>query len=147
MPPIGEQTGGKSPGELVAEAFWFFAHTFISLAVYAALVIAIQMVRPESFSQLLATVMAFTVPAIAGYIIALIWPNEIARYVWIFGLIWFSIVCVYVLDLPTGPRWTNYGRRWSRSIIPAASSTAAAMPSEHGRRWPTSATRWAQSLV
>jgi len=23
--------------------------------------------------------------------------------VWIFGLIWFSIVCVYVLDLPTGP--------------------------------------------
>jgi hypothetical protein len=103
MGGIGEQTGGKSPSELMAEAFWFFAHTLISLVVYVALVAAIQLARPQSFSMLLATGLAFGVPAVAGFIIALIWPNEIARYIWIFGLVWFSIVCVYVLDLPTGP--------------------------------------------
>jgi hypothetical protein len=29
--------------------------------------------------------------------------NEVASYVWISGLVFFSIVCVWVLDLPTGP--------------------------------------------
>ena len=103
MPGIGEVTGGKSPGELLAEAFWFFSHTFISLFAYAAMVTAIYFAKPDHFSMLLASVLAFVVPGLAGLIIAMIWPNEIARYVWIFGLIYFSIVCVYVLDLPTGP--------------------------------------------
>jgi hypothetical protein len=103
MSGIGEQTGGKSPGELAAEAIWFFAHTIISLVVYVALLVGIQMAHPRSVSMLLATALAFVVPGVAGYIISLIWPNVIARYVWIFGLIYFSIVCVYVLDLPTGP--------------------------------------------
>ncbi|HXB62730.1 MAG TPA: hypothetical protein VNU94_07775 [Acidobacteriaceae bacterium] len=103
MSGIGEQTGGKSPGELAAEAFWFFAHTIISLVVYVGLLVGIQMAHPQYVSMLLATVLAFAIPGIAGFILALIWPNVIARYVWIFGLIYFSIVCVYVLDLPTGP--------------------------------------------
>jgi hypothetical protein len=103
MSGIGEQTGGKSPGELAAEAFWFFGHTIISLAVYVAMVTAVQLMHPQSVSMLLATLLAFAVPGIAGYLISLIWPNPIARYIWIFGLIYFSIVCVYVLDLPTGP--------------------------------------------
>jgi hypothetical protein len=103
MSGIGEQTGGKSPGELVAEALWFFGHTLISLAVYVGMVAAIYFAKPASFSMLLATVLSLLVPGIAGFIVSLIWPNTIARYIWIFGVIYFSIVCVYVLDLPTGP--------------------------------------------
>jgi len=103
MSGIGEQTGGKSPGELAAEAFWFFAHSFISLLVYVGLLGVVQLIKPQAPSMLLATLLAFAIPGVAGWIIAMIWPNEIARYVWIFGLIYFSIVCVYVLDLPTGP--------------------------------------------
>ncbi len=102
MSGIGEQTGGKSPGELAAEAIGFFAHTIISLVIYAALLWALYYL-PTLHSMLFGTVLAFLVPAIAGFILAMIWPNEMARYVWIFGIIYFSIVCVYVLDLPTGP--------------------------------------------
>ena len=106
MSGIGEPSGGKAPGELAAEALWFFAHTFISLVVYVAMLMAIQVIKPGPLLQspfLLATLLALVVPGVVGYIIALIWPNVIARYVWIFGVIYFSIVCVYVLDLPTGP--------------------------------------------
>lgn len=102
MSGIGEQTGGKSPGELAAEAFWFFVHTIISIVIYAALLWALYYL-PTLHSMLLGTVLALVVPGIAGFILAMIWPNEMARYVWIFGIIYFSIVCVYVLDLPTGP--------------------------------------------
>ena len=104
MSGIGEQTGGKSPGELASEAVWFFGHTIISLVVYVALLAGLYYLpNPSLHSMLLVTVLAFAVPGIAGYILSLIWPNEIARYIWIFGLIYFSVICVYVLDLPTGP--------------------------------------------
>jgi len=59
MSGIGEQTGGKSPGDLAAEAFWFFAHSFISLLVYVGLLGVVQMIKPQSPSMLLATVLAF----------------------------------------------------------------------------------------
>jgi hypothetical protein len=37
-----------------------------------------------------------------GFLIAKLQQNEIARYIWISGLLVFSVVCVWVLDLPTG---------------------------------------------
>ena len=46
--------------------------------------------------------MAFLVPMFGGLVIARIQQNRVARYVWISGLVIFSIVCVWVLDLPTG---------------------------------------------
>jgi len=103
MPGIGEPTGGKSPEQLAMEAVWFITHTLIALFIYAAMVTIVQLVHPKNPSMLLATIAVFFVPAMAGFIIALIKPNEIARYIWIFGVLWFSIVCVWVLDLPTGP--------------------------------------------
>lgn len=53
--------------------------------------------------KLLGTVLAFVVPAVGGHVIAKMQQNIIARYVWFSGLVFFSIVCVWVLDLPTGP--------------------------------------------
>jgi hypothetical protein len=52
--------------------------------------------------KLLGTVLAFLVPLIGGYFIAKMQQNVVARYVWISGLVVFSIICVWVLDLPTG---------------------------------------------
>jgi hypothetical protein len=38
----------------------------------------------------------------AGLIIARVQQNYTAQYVWISGLVIFAVVCVWVLDLPTG---------------------------------------------
>ena len=51
---------------------------------------------------MLGTVLAFLVPMIGGFLIAKMQQNDIARYIWISGLLIFSVVCVWVLDLPTG---------------------------------------------
>jgi hypothetical protein len=52
--------------------------------------------------KLLATVLAFIVPMVGGFLIARHQQNDIAGYVWISGVVVFAVVCVWVLDLPTG---------------------------------------------
>ena len=59
---------------------------------------------PDSANpKLLATVLSFLVPMIGGFFIARRQRNKVAGYVWISGVVFFSIICVWVLDLPTGP--------------------------------------------
>ena len=58
---------------------------------------------PESITPKLAgTVLAFVVPMVGGFVIARGQNDSIARHTWISGLLLFSVVCVWVLDLPTG---------------------------------------------
>src|SRR5438270_13786417 len=53
--------------------------------------------------KIIGTILAFFAPLFAGAIIAWRQQNDVACYVWISGLLIFAIVCVWVLDLPTGP--------------------------------------------
>ena len=39
---------------------------------------------------------------IGGFIVAKSNHEPTARYVWVAGLVFFALVCVWVLDLPTG---------------------------------------------
>ena len=52
--------------------------------------------------KMIGTVLAFLVPMFGGFVLARRHRNDIASYVWISGLVIFSITCVWVLDLPTG---------------------------------------------
>jgi hypothetical protein len=98
-------TQGKSIGDLGREAVWFLTHTCMA-AFFLALVIAgITLTQPDPDAlqpKLLGTVLAFLGPMIGGFLVTRILQNRIARYVWISGLVFFSLVCVWVLDLPTG---------------------------------------------
>ena len=97
---------GKSIGELGREGFWFLTHTFLALAFLGLVMGAIWLNGPDPDSanpKLLATVLAFLVPMVGGFFVARMQQNKVAAYVWISGLVFFSIVCVWVLDLPTGP--------------------------------------------
>lgn len=100
-----EETGGKSLGDLGHEALWFFAHTvFAVLALVAILVGGLLLkVAPDATEpKLIGTLLAFVFPLAVGFLIAKKQQSDIAKYVWISGLLFFSIVCVWVLDLPTG---------------------------------------------
>lgn len=96
---------GKSVGELGREALWFLTHTLLALLILGAVIGLMTFTHPdpESLSpKLLGTALAFLTPMIGGFLIARVQHNTVAQYVWISGLIVFSIVCVWVLDLPTG---------------------------------------------
>jgi hypothetical protein len=96
----------KSAGDLGREAIWFTAHTLIAVLILAVVVAVIALSHPSidaTEPKLLGTILALIVPMIGGFLIMRSKPDPIAGYVWISGLLLFSIVCVWVLDLPTGP--------------------------------------------
>ena len=100
-----EASQGKSLTQLGYEAGWFLGHT--AIAIFSLLLLAIiglvMRISPEtSTPKLVGTVLAFLVPLIVGLIVAKATQNPLGRYVWISGLLIFSVVCVWVLDLPTG---------------------------------------------
>jgi hypothetical protein len=98
-------TQGKSLGDLRSEAFWFLTHTVLAIIFLVGMLTAGWMMHPDpdaTTPKLVGTALAFLVPMIGGFIVAKMQQNEIARYTWISGLLLFSVVCVWVLDLPTG---------------------------------------------
>lgn len=96
---------GKSAADLTREAASFLGHTLAAVLILFAIVLVFYLVHtdPDAIDpKLLATGLAFVVPLLGGLIVTKLHHDEIARHVWISGLLTFSIVCVWVLDLPTG---------------------------------------------
>jgi hypothetical protein len=96
----------KTPADLAREALWFLTHTLIAFVLLAIVVGVMSLNHPDpdsSSPKLLGTVLALVAPLIGGFLLARIHHNNVAVYTWISGLVIFSIVCVWVLDLPTGP--------------------------------------------
>jgi hypothetical protein len=96
----------KTPAGLARQALWFLTHTLIAFVLLAIVVGVMSLNHPDPDSptpKLLCTALAFLAPMIGGFLLARIHHNDSAVYTWISGLVIFSIVCVWVLDLPTGP--------------------------------------------
>ena len=101
----GDISQDKNINDLGREAFWFLTHTLVAVVLLAITVGVMSLNNPDpdsSTPKLLGTLFAFLVPMIGSFLLARIHHNDVAAYVWISGLIFFSIVCVWVLDLPTG---------------------------------------------
>lgn len=95
----------KSVSDLGREAMWFLTHTLLAVAALILVLGGMSLAHPDpdaATPKLLATGLALLVPMTFGFFLTRLHHNEIARYVWISGLLLFSVVCVWVLDLPTG---------------------------------------------
>jgi hypothetical protein len=102
---VGNPTD-KSASALVRDAFLFAAHTLVAVVILAAIVFAIYLSGASIESdqpKIIATGLALLAPMAVGFLIARIRKDRVAGYVWIAGILTFSIVSVWVLDLPTGP--------------------------------------------
>jgi hypothetical protein len=88
----------KIVGDLGREAFWFLTHTLLAVCVLAIVIGLMSMAHPDAE----ASAPKLFVPMVGGFLIARVQRNDVARYVWISGLLLFSVMCVWVLDLPTG---------------------------------------------
>jgi hypothetical protein len=96
---------GKTAGDLTREALWYSIHTLLAVLILAMVVFAFYLGHAEidqESPKIYCTFLALIVPMIFGGIIAKTRQDRTAKYVWISGLLTFSIVCVWVLDLPTG---------------------------------------------
>jgi hypothetical protein len=96
---------GKSIGDLGREGLWFAIHTLLA-AVFLALVVfgmSVANAPDTTAGKVVGAVLCFLVPLVGGFLIAKIQGYYVAGYVWISGLLLFAAVCVWVLDLPTGP--------------------------------------------
>jgi hypothetical protein len=105
-----EVSPDKSIADLGSDALWFAIHTLLAIFILALVWAAITLTRPDPDSaipKIFATALAFLVPMVGGFLIVRTQRNpqhaEVARYVWLSGLLLFGAVCVWVIDLPTGP--------------------------------------------
>jgi hypothetical protein len=101
-----ESLPSKTVGDLGREAMWFALHTAIAIVILASSVTVMYFMKFDQDSsgpKFIGLVLAFLIPLIGGFLIARVQGNPVAGYVWISGVLLFSVVCVWVLDLPTGP--------------------------------------------
>ena len=106
MPFERDISQDNTQADLARQALWFLTHTLIAFVLLAIVVGVMSLNHPDpdsSTPKLLGTALAFLAPMIGGFLLARIHHNNAAVYTWISGLVIFSIVCVWVLDLPTGP--------------------------------------------
>jgi hypothetical protein len=105
-----EISPGKSIGDLGQEALWFFLHSVFAVLIMMFTVGIMTLFHPDpdaAAPKEIATLLIVFITFLSGFLIARFQGNDIARYVWITGVILFAAVCVWVIDLPTGPGLCN----------------------------------------
>jgi hypothetical protein len=93
----------QSSSKLSSQALSFFLHTILALGSWLALMLLGYAINPPHVPQLAILVLSAVVPLVVGFLVARVHPTEMATLVWLLGLIWFLVVCLWVLELPTGP--------------------------------------------
>jgi hypothetical protein len=100
-----ENSHDNTVADLGREAVWFLTHTLIALLLLAIVIGVMSLNHPDPDSpapKQLATILALLVPLVGSFLLARIHHNGVAGSIWISGLAIFSVVFVWVLDLPTG---------------------------------------------
>jgi len=100
-----EIRGNKTTGDLAREAGWFALHTLLAVLVLVVIVAVFWVLHVDpdsSLPKIICTALALIVPMGAGFVVGRMVPGTVASHIWISGLLFFLVVCVYTLDLPTG---------------------------------------------
>lgn len=93
----------QSSSKLSGQALSFFLHSLLALGSWMALMLLGYLINPVGVPQFAILLLSAAVPLVVGFLIARIHPAEMATLVWLLGLVWFLILCLWVLDMPTGP--------------------------------------------
>lgn len=86
-----------------SQGLWFLFHALVSVLAWGTLVFAVTLMQPSSVPPLVTLALSFIVPLVAGFIVVRVKPDEIATVIWLAGLVWFLMIGLWVLDMPTGP--------------------------------------------
>lgn len=100
---IAIQEEEEKVSNLGNQALWVLIHTLMAAGSWAAMMVAITLAHPETVPVLVTTAITFAIPFLVGYLFSRVRQNEMAPYTWLIGLIWFLVICLWILDMPTGP--------------------------------------------
>ena len=92
----------SAPG-LPQQATSFFAHALLAAGSWIALMLVGYAVNPPNVPQSRVLLLSIAIPLILGFAINHFRQAEMATLVWLLGLIWFMIVALWILDMPTTP--------------------------------------------
>jgi hypothetical protein len=93
----------QNPAKLSNQAVWFFAHIAFAVGSWMALMALGYAFNPQGVSQWIILALSLAVPLIVGFTVNRVRQDEMARLVWLIGLIWLLIISLWVLDMATGP--------------------------------------------
>ena len=138
-PLLQENEVAPKAAGLSNQAVSFFAQTALALGSWLGLMALGYVLNPQGISQAVILVLSAGVPLIAGFFINAKRQNEMATAVWLVGLVWMLIVCLWILDMPTAPmpafnatRRKSWREHSSASPLRAGSSTTTARFWAHG---------------
>lgn len=97
---LEEQERVSNLGE---QALWILVHSLLAIGSWIAMMLVISIMKVESVPVVITLGLSFLIPLIVGNIVTRFKQNEMASYTWLIGLIWFLIICLWILDMPTGP--------------------------------------------
>jgi hypothetical protein len=98
-------TGEKDLGTttFMLRAISFIGNAVLALLAWAGLMAIGYLINPAGISQNAILGVSIAGPLFIGFIVNRIRQDELAPEVWLVGLIWFLIVALWILDMPTGP--------------------------------------------
>lgn len=85
------------------QALWVLLHLLLAAGSWAAMMMAITLAKPDYVPVMVTLALSFALPFLVGNLFTRWKQNDMAPYMWLVGLIWFLIICLWVLDMPTGP--------------------------------------------
>jgi hypothetical protein len=97
------QEDERGASNLAQQALWVLIHTLLAVGSWATTIVLVSALHPETVPVLVTLIFAFSVPFLVGHVFTRIKQNDMAPYTWLIGMIWFLIICLWILDMPTGP--------------------------------------------
>jgi hypothetical protein len=85
------------------QALWVLIHSLLAIGSWGLMIVLVSMAHPESVPVLATLSLSFCAPFLVGFLFNRVKQNDMAPYTWLIGLIWFLIICLWILDMPTGP--------------------------------------------
>ena len=85
------------------QALWVLIHLVVAAGSWAAMLAAITLAKPDYVPVALTLTLSFCWPFLVGHFFTRWKQNDMAPYMWLVGMIWFLIICLWILDMPTGP--------------------------------------------
>jgi hypothetical protein len=93
----------RDPTRLSNQAVWFFVHSALAIGSWLALMLVGYLVNPPGVSQFIILILSICIPLLVGFAFTRIHQDEMAKVVWLAGIIWMLIISLWILDMPTGP--------------------------------------------
>ena len=100
---IFQEEEGQGVSNLGHQALWVFIHSLVAIGSWIAMMAMISLAKPESVPVLVTLALSFAIPFVVGNIFTRFKQNDMGPYTWLIGLIWFLVICLWILDMPTGP--------------------------------------------